>query len=314
MALITSGARVPADCTACPAGLICVTNERVPRPCPEGEDRNQRDDVHAEWTGVGYLFGCAGGPPDDGLTAAGCAENRDGSSCKLSCKLTRRRCSAGLYCPGMEIGANRTTRECPTGTYCPGDRCGNNRLISPSRPAILCRFIIISILDDGSLRTHRSTALGLSRALAAPLNCAPGSYNNLTAQGSCPTCPGGVWCEERSLAYDGNICPVGYYCPPGTGAPTQFPCPAGTYSSVAGLADLSACVPCTPGMYSSIPGGVTIFNSIALIHPVLYHQVCTARGRRCWSPPATASLGTTARAAPRPLTRLRRSARRGTTA
>ena len=47
-----------------------------------------------------------------------------------------------------------------------------------------------------------------------------------------------------------TLCPEGYYCPNGTGYDWQS-CPAGTYSSVRGLATALECTPCDAGYYCS---------------------------------------------------------------
>lgn len=45
----------------------------------------------------------------------------------------------------------------------------------------------------------------------------------------------------------GDVCPAGHYCPPGTHEP--FPCPPGTFNRKAGAGNASGCDPCTGGMY-----------------------------------------------------------------
>ena len=53
-------------------------------------------------------------------------------------------------------------------------------------------------------------------------------------------------------------CPPGYFCPEGTGARNQNPCPAGTYTDdVQGLISLEQCRPCPVGHYC--PFRATVF-------------------------------------------------------
>lgn len=49
-------------------------------------------------------------------------------------------------------------------------------------------------------------------------------------------------------------CPVGYYCPEGTGLKNSNPCPAGTYMPNERAAALWDCVDCEPGMYCGDEG------------------------------------------------------------
>ena len=55
-----------------------------------------------------------------------------------------------------------------------------------------------------------------------------------------------------------RYCPPGYFCPEGTGARNQNPCPAGTYTDdVQGLISLEQCRPCPVGHYC--PFRATVF-------------------------------------------------------
>ena len=45
----------------------------------------------------------------------------------------------------------------------------------------------------------------------------------------------------------GDICPVGFYCPENSTAPTA--CPQGTYLNTTGNSVQSSCIDCVPGMY-----------------------------------------------------------------
>ena len=53
---------------------------------------------------------------------------------------------------------------------------------------------------------------------------------------------------EGNSASAKNICPIGYFCPNGTGHNWQ-PCPAGTYGNSQGLKKAEDCTPCTGGQY-----------------------------------------------------------------
>ena len=90
----------------------------------------------------------------------------------------------------------------------------------------------------------------------------------LTEESECAGCEPGTYCPTRGLTspvancssryyctgnattaaptdgVTGNVCPVGFYCPEGTGQP--IPCADGTFTDT----ELNeACLPCTPGHY-----------------------------------------------------------------
>lgn len=50
----------------------------------------------------------------------------------------------------------------------------------------------------------------------------------------------------------GNVCPVGHFCPQGSGAPR--PCPVGSFLPEPGASALSQCHSCPPGQYCLSPG------------------------------------------------------------
>lgn len=50
----------------------------------------------------------------------------------------------------------------------------------------------------------------------------------------------------------GDVCPVGHFCPRGSGSPT--PCPVGSFLPGPGASSSSQCHPCPPGNYCSTPG------------------------------------------------------------
>lgn len=66
-------------------------------------------------------------------------------------------------------------------------------------------------------------------------------------------CFSGYYCVpelsiEGNSASAKNICPMGFFCPNGTGHDWQ-PCPAGTYGLSQGLKKAEDCTPCTGGQY-----------------------------------------------------------------
>ena len=140
--------------------------------------------------------------------------------------------------------------------------------------------------------------------------CPPGTYSASTALASaaeCTPCDAGSYCLGATAAPSG-ACPAGYFCPEGTSAAQQFPCPAGTFSSSMSLSAASQCsacglgnfcvaastapTPCPATTYSN--SSTTPANSSCLACPAGYrcaqgtgnHVACSPG---TYSPPAAAS-------------------------
>lgn len=56
-------------------------------------------------------------------------------------------------------------------------------------------------------------------------------------------------------------CPKGYYCPSGTAAEFENPCPAGTYNDHFGATSLDECVLAPPGYYQSGTAAIEITSA-----------------------------------------------------
>ena len=82
-----------------------------------------------------------------------------------------------------------------------------------------------------------------------PIGCPAGSYQDLTNQNHCKSCPVGHYCYANTSDYTPNICPGGYYCELNTTDPYQSPCPPGTFNNLTTQQSISSCESCTPGMY-----------------------------------------------------------------
>lgn len=98
-------------------------------------------------------------------------------------------CAAGFYCPAGQNVPNPNSFRCPVGRYCP----------------------------PGSVE---------------PLTCPQGTFQDETGASACKNCTPGYYCRDETPS-DLNTfpiprdCPAGFYCPPGTTQPNQFPCPPG---------------------------------------------------------------------------------------
>ena len=99
--------------------------------------------------------------------------------------------------------------------------------------------------------------------------CPFGTYNPLNGSTSaikCVACPAGYYCMDTGLdSYLNYPCPAGHYCPTGTKYDTQFPCPAGTNSSLTNQTTVEACKPCPETLYC--PGG----SEVGQICPAGYY-------------------------------------------
>ncbi|XP_039224456.1 scavenger receptor class F member 1-like [Crotalus tigris] len=81
--------------------------------------------------------------------------------------------------------------------------------------------------------------------------CAPGTWSNRTSlatEKECAPCPPGWFCLAGANVPSGK-CSTGHFCPEGSQTSTQFPCPAGTYSSRHGNGKVEDCIPCPKGAY-----------------------------------------------------------------
>jgi len=101
-------------------------------------------------------------------------------------------------------------------------------------------------------------------------NCSAGTYNDMTNQSSCMTCPSGRTYTGTGATSASNCtaCPAGQYafnsttcfdCGTGTynnltGQTSCFVCPAGTSNNMTAQQNFSACIPCPLGYHASSNG------------------------------------------------------------
>ena len=213
----------------CPRGSYCPEGSFEPEPCPAGTYGTDEELVSAdECTPCARGFYC----PSRGQTTytlqcdAGflCLEGCDSPDGGQPNGVDLLYCPAGNYCP------QGTTHEvpCPPGTYRPEDGAAAVEDCYPCSQGEYC---------------------GTSGLTEPTGNCSAGYYchhNN-----SIPTPETGV--ELVSFQYfsgsrGGDVCPAGYFCPPGTHDPQA--CPGGTYNTeVGGGYEADACAVCSPGRY-----------------------------------------------------------------
>eukprot|EP00762_Andalucia_godoyi_P006917 ANDGO_08315.mRNA.1 Reticulocyte-binding protein 2 homolog a len=218
----------PLEPQPCPQGYYCPSSTGLPAsyPCPSGTFSNV--------TGIWDVSQCKSCTPGMYCASSGLREPTGF-------------CSAGYYCTGGSNSSTPSSAVCPPGAYCP----------------------------TGS---------------SAPLVCPAGTYNPFAGQyaqnDSCLPCSPGYYCPNANSTTDkygvcsagyvcvrgassptpndgltGYVCPIGYYCPANSAAPSG--CPAGKYSPVQGkvscdvcdtgrmcpFANMTATLPCQTGRY-----------------------------------------------------------------
>ncbi|XP_038155551.1 uncharacterized protein LOC119792815 [Cyprinodon tularosa] len=260
----------------CPEGHYCTQGSSAPLPCPSGHYSNKSRNSH--------ITDCLPCPPgflcisrglsfpshicpagfycpssensnwQDSITCSPGSKCPPGSNRQLSClpgtyqnlpgQADCIECPAGFFCPGSinadagNVSGTQTPMPCPKGHYCPpGTQTG---VAFPCPAGTFSNQMGLSNKSDCELCPPGRYCS--SSGLAAPSGvCSPGF---LCIQGSVSSQP-----EEGPT---GRPCSAGFYCPQGTNY--MVPCPAGTFSSIAGAVSQEVCQPCLPGHYCAKPG------------------------------------------------------------
>jgi hypothetical protein len=206
-------------------------------------------------------------PNTGGTSAASCLTSPAGYYTNAATTTPSLLCRAGYYCPSGSRSA--TPFACPVRTYnkytgraaledcaicATGYYCASPATVNPTQcPAG-------SYCELGSVNPENCPAGTFGdgtkfRQKEDCADCTPGMYcatSGLTA----PTglCSQGFYCilgAKTPTSSDdvntGGVCPAGGYCP--VGSAVALPCPAGTFSNVAGQFDASQCGACSVGFY-----------------------------------------------------------------
>ncbi|XP_023933458.1 uncharacterized protein LOC106181652, partial [Lingula anatina] len=239
--------------TPCPIGLHCPTGSGQPVPCPPGTFTNL--------TQMSECLTCPGGfycVPEEviqGNSSSGFRLCPRGYYCPDATGMNWTGCPAGTF--SNELGLENDTQclQCSAGQY-----CDITNLTAPAgdcAPGYYCTSGVDTPTPAGG---HTGTG-GICPAghycpggTDLPIGCSNGTYQNLTNQASCLTCPAGYYCLASSVTFVDQVCPSGHYCPDGTRYDTEYPCPQGTFNNLTGSANSSACVQCTPGHFCASPG------------------------------------------------------------
>ncbi|CAG6003426.1 unnamed protein product, partial [Menidia menidia] len=279
----TTGAEM---CDHCPSGTYCLSGEGV-QPCPAGH----------------Y---CLGGGVEGILP-----------------------CPPGTYSPRLGLSQVEQCLICPAGYY-----CEDWGLFEPSGPCLAGYYCMAGVNfenPDGNFSTGIGGACPPGRycpeGTGLPLPCPAGTFSDslyLADASGCSRCPAGQYCGTAGLIQpsglcqagsycpggdttrtgsEGGLCPSSFYCPEGSAMPV--PCPAGTYTNLAGQPGCSRCpagyycpektgnfsiFPCPPGFYC--PDG-TLTQSTPVLSIIFFflHHIIFPCPRGYYNPePMTQSL------------------------
>ena len=153
-------------------------------------------------------------------------------------------CRAGLVC-SEGTSSNSSVTLCPIGYYCPGN---SNPIAAP---------VGTYVPGEG---------------FTAPLQCAPGYYNDEIAQIECKKCPSGTYTYLQGQTAC-QLCEKGTYRDETMSSITCSLCPSGTYNENTGSTSINDCIECPKGYLCDIEG-MSNFNSQARICPSGY--ICQA--------------------------------------
>ena len=275
------GGKMAADCTPCPAGVICLEGDPIPRPCPAGRycpgiqmGDNRTTEMCPSGTycpgnaAVEFPIVCPAGTYQDEPAQDRCKDTPAGYwTEEKSTDYLNNTCPEGYYCPvNTEYALQHA---CPPGTYStrpllttvtaclscpPGKYCGGLAEPTFSGPCEAGFFC-----SGGAAESTPAKSSGWPQT-SGP--CPAGSY--CVGGSFAPTpCTAGRYCDREGLAEPTGLCMAGYFCgvgesvanpnrcPPGhfcvEGTSVPVPCPPGTYSAAEGNANVTNCRPCSGG-------------------------------------------------------------------
>ncbi|XP_061734344.1 neurogenic locus notch homolog protein 3-like [Nerophis ophidion] len=212
----------PATATGgrCQVGFYCPSGSSEPLPCLPGAFCNVSGlalPMGPCSPGFYCVGGATEGKPTDGETGNICPS---GTYC-VEGSGEPELCPAGTFSPVPGLTTESDCQPCPAGFYCrapglsaptgPCDEgywCPTGQIVSKALPCPPGHFCL-----TGS---------------AAPEPCPLGTYQNREKQSACVTCEAGYFCDLQLDPAIGALqrpCPKGHYCPAGTSAPQQHPCP-----------------------------------------------------------------------------------------
>ena len=283
------GARNEGDCASCDAGFYCTNlgmkdqenfqckpgfycpgGDNLPIKCPEGTYRNEtggkcgdRDDCRRQSNWRNRLD----------YETDGCLPCTEGYYCPEQSERGDVSNDHGLPCPpGANCPEGSTTRSepCPAGYYCPetsfyeefpcyaGNYCSEG-----SANMTICEFPYYCppmtgdplTCDLGSGAIESNDCRNRTTEEFCCQECPSGQYRDDPLMSECENCPVGYYCPAGTGA-DGTrpiICPAGHYCPEGNPEGKPRPCEPGSFSTEEGLSQ-NQCTPCPENTYNHLYG------------------------------------------------------------
>ena len=225
------------DCALCPVGRVCGIASTTSHACPAGSF-------------------CALGS----TTPAPCPE---GYYCPTN-TMSPLICPASYYCPL----STAVPIVCFKGTYCPQ----GSGFATPCPLGYKSTFDSLSNFTVlGSLQTACTKCdPGYYGTDVERLACYPGLagyYYHTGATSSHPT--------NLTVQY-GDICPLGYYCPPISSAPLA--CPLGSYQPSLGQGNITDCLSCPAGTYQDLVGQSSCLKCSSSSLSLAGSSLCTCIG------------------------------------
>ena len=195
----------------CSARYFCSGNASVASPV-DGVSGNKCPVGHYCPEGTAQPILCPPGTYTDTELNEACLACTAGHYCITGSN--PEACPAGYYCPE---GTGHVWQSCPTGTFSAASGLANETHCTPCTAGYYCD------------QTNATATTG---------QCDAGHF---CRSGSDTRTPTGV------TKGDAGVCPLGYYCPTGTGAPNA--CPPGTFNNDTGISDVAQCQTCLEGYY-----------------------------------------------------------------
>ncbi|XP_043937062.1 neurogenic locus notch homolog protein 1-like [Protopterus annectens] len=159
-------------------------------------------------------------------------------------------CLEGYTCPPGSASAHNPDNVCPPGTF-----TNFNNLSDPSQCEPCPARHVCSKGTGGKWKPPLPCAVGHYCPAGTPyphqFKCPAGSWSNQTNLASaeeCLPCPEGWYCVSGASIPSGR-CSSGHYCPAGSQIGSQFPCPAGYYTTHLGNKRVEDCLLCPEGAY-----------------------------------------------------------------
>ncbi|XP_071958404.1 uncharacterized protein [Antedon mediterranea] len=174
----------------------------------------------------------------------------EGNFCPSGTGFVNESCPIGTYGPVTGLADSSECTECDPGMFC--SDTGRTVVSGPCSPGYYCLIGVNTPAPD-----NNNTGIGgpcpegtyCPGATPEPIGCPNGTFNDLVRQAECQACQAGYYCIANSTTYINTPCWKGYYCPQGTGYPTQYACPAGTFNNKTLADDIFDCLPCPAGEY-----------------------------------------------------------------